>query len=50
MYLNYCKFLTIKCKCPANKFNREEWETDSNYIQQLDITNYNNYYGDLVNL
>ena len=47
-YLNYCKYLTIKCKCPVNKFNCEEWETDSNYIQQLD--NDNNYYGDLVNL
>jgi len=60
-YINYCKFLERKCKCEKkNQFNRNEWKTDSNLIQQLllpvvsvevftHLTNDNNHYDDFAN-
>jgi hypothetical protein len=50
-YINYCKFLERKCKCEkkntdttngisSGKFNRNEWKTDSNLIQQLLLPSY----------
>jgi hypothetical protein len=51
-FLNYCKFLEIKCKCPKekNKFNRYKWKTNPKKIQESEVFNGNNHYDGFANL